>query len=619
MFSTYSRYHPSSFDRMPALSSTHARYSPGYTPSVGKPPAGPRSTSLTRVTPARKTSTLSTREVVHDYGLNTSSRPSSRGSGSQTLPRALPKGPGPLDPTGRKLNNFSLSATRASPTKNYSVTHTGPVKATHDYSTSYGSSYGTSGVGTLGRHGSLTTNYTSSSGGSRPGSLRGRRSSSLANVNDGIDGLKITDIENDDAPIRSSRRTSRLDDSYLSSNVTPRGSRLESDSSDDIVKSDTLKRTNRTSVRNRYDDDDVINGTGSRSYNGYDKSSRTRAESPLEESWRNSRQNSPSVGSLSRYSNRGKVGLRNLGNTCFMNSVLQCLSNTKYLLEYCLEDGFEKDKNTSTSSMRGSLITAYAKLMKDMWSDKDSYVSPNAFKTQIQRFAPRFMGYAQQDSQEFLRYLLEGLHEDVNRVTSKPKPVSIDDDKFSSDQEKAKEYWRVYLTYDNSYIVDLFVGQLRSTLKFDCGHASTTFDPFWDLSLPIPKGRYSDATIYKCINLFMKDEQLDHDELPTCSKCKKRRACTKGFSIQRFPKVLVLHLKRFSQGRYSQKVSTTVDFPQDLDLTEYAADQGPVPVAQTMLCPLKHIYFFMSSNQGRHGYKPHPSPRPSQSDLPCSV
>lgn len=68
---------------------------------------------------------------------------------------------------------------------------------------------------------------------------------------------------------------------------------------------------------------------------------------------------------------------------------------------------------------------AFAQVIKELWSEDalDRVVNTVALKSQIQRFAPRFMGYAQQDAQEFLRYLLEGLHEDVNRVTEKPRPI----------------------------------------------------------------------------------------------------------------------------------------------------------------------------------------------------
>lgn len=112
---------------------------------------------------------------------------------------------------------------------------------------------------------------------------------------------------------------------------------------------------------------------------------------------------------------------------CFMNSVIQCLSNTRPLLEYLLNEQYLADINTSTSSMKGALIKAFSQVIHELWEvGGDLVVNTTALKSQIQRFAPRFMGYSQQDAQEFLRYLLEGLHEDVNRVTIKPQPIHTD-------------------------------------------------------------------------------------------------------------------------------------------------------------------------------------------------
>lgn len=272
----------------------------------------------------------------------------------------------------------------------------------------------------------------------------------------------------------------------------------------------------------------------------------------------------------------GLNGLKNIGNTCFMNSVIQCLSNTRWLLEYLKKDVYIRDINTSISSMKGALIRAFAEVIKELWTEdsSDRVVNTTSLKGQIQRFAPRFMGYAQQDAQEFLRYLLEGLHEDVNRVSEKPKPILTEIDEKLSDNDKAQEAWRRYLRMDNSKIVDHFVGQLKSTLKCTyCGHCSVTFDPFWDLSLPIPQ-RTGQLRLSQCLDCFTREETLDGDEKPTCSKCKERRRCTKSFSIHKFPKVLVIHLKRFSPTeRFRGKLNVTIDFPlEDLDMSQYAAD-----------------------------------------------
>ncbi|XP_076757524.1 uncharacterized protein LOC143427352 isoform X2 [Xylocopa sonorina] len=274
----------------------------------------------------------------------------------------------------------------------------------------------------------------------------------------------------------------------------------------------------------------------------------------------------------------GLNGLRNIGNTCFMNSVIQCLSNTRPLLEYLLNEQYLADINTSTSSMKGALIKAFSQVIHELWEvGGDHVVNTTALKSQIQRFAPRFMGYSQQDAQEFLRYLLEGLHEDVNRVTVKPQPIHTDIPEMYTDSQKAVESWKRYLRSEDSMIVDVFVGQLRSSLHCtSCDHVSVTLDPFWDLSLPIP-ARSGMVKLSQCLEHFTREEVLDGDEKPTCSKCQMRRKCTKSFSIQKFPKILVIHLKRFSpMERFRSKLNVMVDFPlTGLDLSAFAAPRVP--------------------------------------------
>ncbi|NXT76102.1 UBP2 hydrolase, partial [Zapornia atra] len=270
---------------------------------------------------------------------------------------------------------------------------------------------------------------------------------------------------------------------------------------------------------------------------------------------------------------QGLTGLRNLGNTCFMNSILQCLSNTKELRDYCLQNQYLRDLNNN-SRMRTALMSEFAKLIQLLWtSSPNESVSPSEFKTQIQRYAPRFVGYNQQDAQEFLRFLLDGLHSEVNRVLVRPR-ASTDTLDHLPDDEKSRQMWRRYQEREDSRISDLFVGQLKSSLTCsECGYCSTAFDPFWDLSLPIPKKSYGEVTLMDCLRLFTKEDVLDGDEKPTCCRCKARTRCTKKFSIQKFPKILVLHLKRFSEARIrTSKLTTFVNFQlKDLDLREFAS------------------------------------------------
>ena len=143
-----------------------------------------------------------------------------------------------------------------------------------------------------------------------------------------------------------------------------------------------------------------------------------------------------------------------------------------------------------------------------------------------------------------------------------------------------------YQSRFNSFIVDTFAGQLKSTLKFtECGHESNTFDMFWDLSLPIPankierKSYYSrssskrECNIADCLDEFSKEEVLEGDEMPTCEKCKEKRKCVKSFSIQMLPEILVIHIKRFSFDMSGSKITTKVTFPVNdtLDLSGYCS------------------------------------------------
>uniref|UniRef100_A0A8D0G1K7 Ubiquitin carboxyl-terminal hydrolase 19 n=1 Tax=Strix occidentalis caurina TaxID=311401 RepID=A0A8D0G1K7_STROC len=184
----------------------------------------------------------------------------------------------------------------------------------------------------------------------------------------------------------------------------------------------------------------------------------------------------------------GFTGLVNLGNTCFMNSVIQSLSNTRELRDYFHDRSFELEINCNNPlGTGGRLAIGFAMLLRALWKGTHHAFQPSKLKAIVASKASQFTGYAQHDAQEFMAFLLDGLHEDLNRIQNKPYTETVDSD-GRPDEVVAEEAWQRHKMRNDSFIVDLFQGQYKSKLVCPvCSKVSITFDPFLYLPVPLPQ------------------------------------------------------------------------------------------------------------------------------------
>ena len=197
------------------------------------------------------------------------------------------------------------------------------------------------------------------------------------------------------------------------------------------------------------------------------------------------------VSNISKYlteeSSHGLCGGKNLGNTCFMNSSIACISNCVELTYYFLSGDYKKDINKENKlGMGGRLAKSWGALLQQYWVEKTRVGNPAEFKKTLGDKVKMFRGFGQQDSNEFMNFFIDYLNEDLNGTTQKPY-VQLESKKpDETDEECAKRFWECNLRRNNSIITDLFCGQYKSTIICpECGNINITFDPFNTLTLPL--------------------------------------------------------------------------------------------------------------------------------------
>lgn len=281
----------------------------------------------------------------------------------------------------------------------------------------------------------------------------------------------------------------------------------------------------------------------------------------------------------------GACGLSNMGNTCYLNSTLQALSNTVALRRYYDEGHYKADISTSPDSMGGRLADGFANLLRSLWGGSYSVVSPGKLRELINEKWQQFAGYQQHDAQELLMFFLDGLHEDVNRKNgssvSAAKAVSSDGQVSSPAAGSNGEMGDG--EGDSSKIMDIFQFQVRSKITFNEieEEPSLKYEPMVYLSLPVASVGSELASAQRvhlvdCLHHFSSHEELNQDDWAYCERTRRCERSSKKLDIWSAPECLIIHLKRFAVDSTSggtEKIDTFVDFPMDLDLDPFVV--GP--------------------------------------------
>ncbi|KAM4662190.1 ubiquitin carboxyl-terminal hydrolase 36 [Discoglossus pictus] len=272
------------------------------------------------------------------------------------------------------------------------------------------------------------------------------------------------------------------------------------------------------------------------------------------------------------------AGLQNLGNTCFLNSTVQCLTYTPPLANYLLSK--EHSRNCQQGGfcmlciMQNHLIQAFA--------NSGNAIKPVSFIRELKKIARHFRFGSQEDAHEFLRYTIDAMQKACLNGYAK-----------LDRQSQA-----------TTLVHQIFGGYLRSRVKCSvCKSVSDTYDPYLDIALEI---RHA-VNIVRALELFVKSDVLSGENAYMCAKCKKKVPASKRFSIHRASNVLTLSLKRFANFS-GGKITKDVGYPEFLNIRPYMSQTNGDPVMYALYavlvhsgysCHAGHYYCYVKASSGQ--------------------
>ncbi|CAM45416.1 putative ubiquitin hydrolase [Leishmania braziliensis MHOM/BR/75/M2904] len=264
-------------------------------------------------------------------------------------------------------------------------------------------------------------------------------------------------------------------------------------------------------------------------------------------------------------------GIVNLGNTCYMNSVLQVLNSTQ-LGQYFLTDDYVSHL-TAIKGKLTRLINSFSFVIRELnRADCNFSVSASPFKAALGDYYEGLQNSSQQDANEFLRVLLDGIHSALNMNERNRVTFPEIDNSKGTDDELARRYWAQYYQKNSSIIVDYCAFQERSAIVCpSCNHQSRSFNVSLSIEIPIPQTS-SKVSLDDCFATYCREEILDNASMYMCPNCRQKVNARKQLLFYSVPPVLFITLKRFRcYGDFTSasKVNSTVFFSKTLSIAPY--------------------------------------------------